>query len=211
VFVAVYSTRNPARRSARSQSRSFPAGPSGPPVGLPSTYQVTAARGCVASTTRAATNPVPAACPFGKVAASGSPAPASTSPIAVTRTSSADGVKAPPKVSGQIYLPRSDPTHGINHDPAQALGRKGKTARPARHPDRTTPAMSGQPACDHTTYQGRNPVRPLDKEAGKARLGYSPTANPLRTAATRTTRTPGPSSEDHAPLAAGLPRMRSRV
>ena len=72
---AVYSTRNPARRSARSQSRSFPPGPSGPTVGVPSSYQVTAARGYAAPATTTATNPVPVACPFGEVTASRQPGP----------------------------------------------------------------------------------------------------------------------------------------
>ena len=39
----------------------------------------------------------------------------------------------------------------------------------------------------------------------------SPSADTLCTATTRTTQAPGPSSEDHAPLAAGLPRMQPQV
>jgi hypothetical protein len=38
---------------------------------LPFSYQVTAARGYSAPATGTATNPVPAACPFGKVVACG--------------------------------------------------------------------------------------------------------------------------------------------
>jgi hypothetical protein len=45
VLCVAYSTWNPARRSACSQSRNFPVGPAGPTAGLPSSYQVTAARG----------------------------------------------------------------------------------------------------------------------------------------------------------------------
>ena len=72
----VYSTWNPARRSACSQSRSLPASASAPSVGSPSSYQVTAARGVAAPVTGTARNPVPAPSPLWRVAASGSPAPA---------------------------------------------------------------------------------------------------------------------------------------
>jgi hypothetical protein len=49
---------------------------------------------------------------------------------------SPDGVEAPAEtpplgwmtvqVSGEMYLPRGDPTHGINHDHARALGGKAR-------------------------------------------------------------------------------------
>lgn len=63
---------------------------------MPSSYQVTAARGYAAPATDMATNPVPVACPFGKVAACGISVPVSASSIAAIRTSSADGIWASP-------------------------------------------------------------------------------------------------------------------